>query len=351
MNESKDLLVKIRSRKASWSDYSSFLNLKKSEVESFFLLAQEITKQNFNNTLKIYNPTQKFPAISITGSECALHCEHCNEKYLKGMKPILTNKDLEYFLMEHSRNEGIGVLISGGCEPDGSVPLVNYLDTIKKVKNKTNLIINTHTGLLNKETAQKLAEANVDIVSFDINLDEEIIKNIYHLDKGVSDYKQAIELLKKNNLNIVPHICVGLYYGKVHKELESIKFIKETEINPALIVIIALIPPKNSKVKFERLKPFDIAKVIALIRFMFPYTEISLGCMRPRRDIKIDVEKYALKAGINRIELPSRDTLKWLKSINPGIKFQFFSACCAIPNKHENFAKSKDSDIKRYLSI
>ncbi len=351
MNKSKDLLHKIRSKKATWSDFSSFLNLEKNEMEPFFILAQEITKRNFNNTLKIYNPTKKFPALSITGSECALHCEHCNEKYLKGMKPILTNNDLESFLMKHSRNEGIGVLISGGCEPDGSVPLIKYLDTVKNVKKKTNLIINTHTGLLNEETAQKLAEANVDIVSFDINLDEEIIKNIYHLDKSVNDYKQAIKLLKKNKLNIVPHICIGLYYGKVHKELESIKFIKENKINPSLMVLIALIPPKNSKIKFERPKPFDIAKVIAVLRFVFPYTELSLGCMRPRGDIKTDVEKYAIRAGINRIELPSRDTLKWVKSTNPGIKFQFFSTCCAIPNRYENIAKSKDSDIKRYLSI
>ncbi len=351
MNKSKELLHKIQSKTASWSDFSSFLTLEEPELEPFFLHAQEITRQNFNNILKIYNPTNRFPAISITGNKCALKCEHCNEKYLKGMKSLITNSDLESFLMKHSRNEGIGALISGGCELDGSVPLINYLDTIKEVKNKTNLIINTHTGLLNKETAQKLADAKVDIISFDINLDEEIIENIYHLDKSVNDYKQAIELLKEHKLNIVPHICIGLYYGKIHKELESIRFIKESDINPSLIVIIALIPPKNSKVEFERPKAIDIAKIIALIRFVFPYTEISLGCMRPRGNIKIMLEKYAIKSGITRIELPSKDTLKWLKRSNPDVTFQFFSACCAIPSNFENFAKSKDSDIKRYLSI
>ncbi|MFX1338783.1 MAG: radical SAM protein [Promethearchaeota archaeon] len=351
MNKATDLLQKIRSSTASWTDYSSLLKLDRQEMEPFFLLAQKITTQNFKNILKIYNPTNKFPAISITGNNCALHCEHCNEKYLRGMKSLTTNNDLERFLMEHSRNGGIGALISGGCESDGSVPLINYLETVKKVKRNTNLIINTHSGLVNSETAQKLAEAKVDIISFDVNLDEQIIKNIYHLDKSVNDYKQAIALLKKNNLNIVPHICIGLYYGKIHKELDSIKFIKETEINPSLIVIIVLIPPKNPKVEFKRPKPFDIAKIIALIRFVFPSTEISLGCMRPRGDIKIKLEKFAIKAGINRIELPSRDTLKWVKSINPEIQFQFFSACCAIPNNYEDYAKSEDSDIKRYLSI
>ncbi|TFG23892.1 MAG: radical SAM protein [Promethearchaeota archaeon] len=351
MNDAKNLLFRIRSGSASWVDFSAFLELESKELEPYFFFSQDITKKNFNNTLKIYNPNKKFPAISITGSECSLHCEHCNEKYLKGMKPILTNDDLESFLIEHSQNNGIGVLISGGCNPDGTVPLKNFLDTVKKVKKKRNLIINTHTGLLDEETAQKLAEANVEMISFDINLDKEIIENIYHLDKGINDYKKAVELLKKYKLNIVPHICIGLYYGKLHKELESIKFIKEAEINPSLIVLIALIPPKSSKVNFQRLNPIDIAKVIAVIRFVFPYTEISLGCMRPRGEIKNEVERYAIKAGVNRIELPSPDTLKWVKSINPEINFKFFSACCAIPTEYEIYAKSKDSDIKRYLSI
>ena len=350
MSKIEKLLNRIKCRNANWSDFSEFLNLSKDDIEPFFDIAYKETKQNFNNTLKIYNPTNKFPAISITGDKCALHCEHCNEKYLKGMKPILNNLDLELFLMNHYENGGVGALISGGCETDGSVPLIKFLDTIKKVKDQTNLIINTHTGLLHETTAQSLAEAGVDIVSFDINLDEEILREIYHLDKDLTDYKKAIILLKRYKLNIVPHICIGLYYGKLHKELESIKFILESEINPSLIVLIALIPPKNS-IKFETPRALDIAKIVAVIRFLFPHTEISLGCMRPRGSIKVELEKYAIKAGITRIEIPSKQTLKWLKKENPQVKLKYFSACCAIPEKYENLAISKYSDIKRYLNL
>jgi len=72
------------------------------------------------------------------------------------------------------------------------------------------------------------------------------------LDIELSEYKRAIELLKKYNLNIIPHICIGLHYGKLHKELDSLKFIKQIGINPTLIVLIALIPPKNSNKIFQR---------------------------------------------------------------------------------------------------
>jgi uncharacterized radical SAM superfamily protein len=351
MNEQKNLLAKIKSKTINWSELSIILRLSKEELKPFFKFAYNETKRNFNNTLKVYNPSKRFPAISITGDKCTLHCEHCNEKYLKGMKPVLNNRDLENFLLDHANKGGVGTLISGGCELNGSVPLKNFLKTIEKIKSQTNLIFNVHTGLLDEETAQKLAESKVDIISFDINMDDEIIRNIYHLDKRSSDYRKAINLLKEYGLNVVPHICIGLYYGEIHKELESIKFILDSKLNPSLIVLIALIPPKNRKTKFKTPNPLDIAKIITIIRILFPYTEISLGCMRPRGLIKVDIEKCAIKSGINRIEIPSSKTLKWLKRKNPNINFKFYSACCALPQKYEIFARSKDSEIRRYLNI
>jgi len=348
MSKPKNLLDKFKNGNPSWSDYSRFLDLKAIEVNPFFAVALELKNKNFGNQIKIYIPDKRFPAISITGDDCALECEHCNKKYLKGMNKILNKDDLERFLLNHFEKGGVGALISGGCEPDGSVPLLRFLDSIRIIKEKTNLIINTHTGLLNEETAKKLAEARVDIVSFDVTMDEEVIKKIYHLNKDPEDYKKSIEYLKSYNLNIVPHICIGLFYGKIHKELEAIKFLKESGVNPSLIVLIALIPPKDSNTKFIRLNPIDIAKVIAVIRFVFPNTEISLGCMRPRGKAKIQIEKSAILAGITRIEIPSIETLKWLKQKYPDIKFKFFSACCAIPEQFEKYAKSKEFDLKKY---
>ena len=71
--------------------------------------------------------------------------------------------------------------------------------------------------------------------------------------------------------------------------------------------------------------------------------------MRPRGNAKIEIEKYAIRSGINRIEIPSKKTLKWAKEIYPNITYKFFSACCAIPNEFEKFASSKSSDLKSYL--
>jgi len=59
MSEIEKLLNKIKFGNANWSDFSAFLNLSKDEIDPFFNIAYKVTKQNFNNTLKVYNPSNK----------------------------------------------------------------------------------------------------------------------------------------------------------------------------------------------------------------------------------------------------------------------------------------------------
>ncbi len=350
MNNLNELIFKIENDCVSWEDLSEIISLDDNSTSSIIPVVQKITQNNFGNKLKIYIPGKRFPAISLTGNKCSLHCEHCNEKYLDGMRALLKNSELETFLLSHRKNGGVGALISGGCDTDGAVPLFEYLDTIKRVKETTNLIINAHTGLLNEITAQKLAEVGIDIVSFDVNMDEDVITDIYHLRKNLDDNKKAVLLLQKYELNIVPHICIGIFYGNLHKELDSLKFIKDIMGNPPLIVLIALIPPKGKQSLFNTPDPLDIAKIVLLTRIIFPKTEISLGCMRPRGAIKTEIEKLAIQSGINRIEIPSSGTIKWLKSVNPDVELEYFSACCAIPRELEFLAVSNELEIKKYKS-
>jgi uncharacterized radical SAM superfamily protein len=348
MHDLEQIILRIKDSSATWDDYDKIIKTDSSQLESVFIQAYNTKILNFGSKLKIYIPGRNFPAISITGNECSLNCEHCNKKYLDGMIKILDPGSLQDFLINLSNDGGTGALISGGSDINGVVPIEDFLDDIREVKEKTQLIINAHTGLLDEKTAKKLTDSHVDIISFDVNMDEEIIKDIYHLDKDINDYKIAVENLKKHDLNIVPHICIGLYYGNIHKELDSIKFIKEVIVNPSLIVVIALIPPKNSKIPFKSPKAKEIAKVIALLRLLFPKTEISLGCMRPRGNLKFEIEKLAINAGITRIEIPSKKTLEWIKKNDPNVSFEFFSACCAIPAKFEELARSKKKDLKGY---
>ena len=82
-----------------------------------------------------------FPSISITGSSCALKCKHCNGKVLDTMFPALTPKALFDLCAKLKDNRAVGCLISGGCLPDGSVPIGEFVDAIAKIKKELGLTV------------------------------------------------------------------------------------------------------------------------------------------------------------------------------------------------------------------
>ena len=170
--------------------------------------------------LNCYYPGEKFPAISITGDECALNCKHCGQHYLKQMQSANTPEQLKTLCIELAQNGANGILISGGCDANGSVPLENFMDIIAAIKRETNLIVNVHTGLIaDIQTAQRLANTGADVASVDIVGDTETIQEIYGLDKTPNDYRLTLSFLFEGSIpNIVPHICIGLNHGELKGE-------------------------------------------------------------------------------------------------------------------------------------
>ena len=121
---------------------------KKEPIEQ---LIKEITFRNFNNEVNIFIPGRFFPALSVTGTDCSLQCEHCNITYLSHMTDVSDENKLRKSLDKLVSSGAQGCLISGGCDEDGKVPLLGYKDIFREYKEKTDLIFNFHVGLLNEE--------------------------------------------------------------------------------------------------------------------------------------------------------------------------------------------------------
>lgn len=310
-----------------FADFYGFSSLSLSEQMVFSNLVKKITADNFNNRVNVFIPGREFKSISVTGNSCDLHCEHCNKKYLTNMKDASTPEKLRHILDKMIEYQVQGCLISGGCTIEGKVPLLKYKDILKEYKDKTNLIFNFHTGLVNEQEIEELAEIPPDVVSFDFSLDEEIIHDVYHMEnRSPQDYIDTIDNFIKKGIQVIPHICVGLNFGSVKKELEALKYLQKYEFD--LIVFIVLIPP-NDNDKFTSTNISDILDVFYAARLLFPLTELSLGCMRPRGKDNQIIEELAVRAGFNRFVIPSKNTLKTLKENNYII--DEFQACCAIP--------------------
>ncbi|MHA1338994.1 MAG: radical SAM protein [Promethearchaeota archaeon] len=332
-------------------DFETYKSFRKRHYLQINKIIAKIVESNFLASLNIFIPGYEFPSLSVTGSDCQLNCEHCLKKYIHHMKDISTEEKLQSVFKKLVERNAEGCLISGGCTSEGKVPFLKFKATLKKLHKETNLIFNFHTGLISEEEVKQLKEIEPEVISFDFTLDEEIIKNIYHLNKSIEDYIKTFEYFKKYDLNVIPHITIGLNFGYVKKELDALKFL--SKFRHDLIVFIILIPPNiNSDIKSHKNNPFtkpnleDIDAILSFARLLFPDIELSLGCMRPRGKENTEIEKIAVDCGINRLVIPSKDTLNYLK--NKGYSIRKFKACCAIPlNAYKRKNKNnKDKDNK-----
>ena len=267
-----------------------------------------------------------FPTISVTGTSCALNCKHCGGKVLETMHPALTPEELFDLASKLKQNGAVGCLVSGGCLPDGSVPLDEFVPVIGRIKRELGLTVFVHTGILNLETAIALKEAGVDAALIDVIGSAETVKKVYNLKVSIQDYAESLKALDASGLSFVPHVIVGLNEGKLDGELEALKMIRQ--VKPSALVIIAFMPIHGTEMaKTSPPKPLDIAKVAAVARQMFPQTPLVLGCMRPKGAVRNETDVLALKAGVDAVAFPSEIAIMYAQS--KGYKATFSSFCCA----------------------
>lgn len=278
-----------------------------------------------NREITIYYPGRSFPSVSITGPSCSKPCDHCNGRYLKGMADVSMDGALYDFGIEHYSKGGTGFLLSGGCDIYGSVPLNdNIFRDIERLKRETELKINLHTGLVDRETAEKVGISGVDKVSFDLLGSNETIEKVLHMNRTVEDYVRSYEYLADSGVSIVPHILAGFHYGQPLGEVKAVEI--AARFDPEKAVLIILIPTPGTRM--EGMKSISVDDVLDIGREMRSKMEgdLVLGCMRPKGEQVLEFS--LLESGFNGIVMPSRETLKRCR--NEGWTLRSEYQCCAI---------------------
>jgi hypothetical protein len=242
------------------------------------------------------------------------------------MLPATTPRKLVDLCTLLKQKGAIGCLISGGCLPDGSVPLGRFVNAIAKVKRDLDLTIVVHTGVIELSMAKKLKEAGVDAALIDIIGSDETIREIYQLNMKVQDFDKSLRALHESGISFVPHVLVGLHYGKLKGEFKALQMI--SKYKPAAVIVIALMPIHGTSM--ENVSPpvsMDIAKVLALARLIMPTTPLVLGCMRPKGKDKGEIDVLAIETGVNAIAFPAEEAIEHAKSL--GLEISFSSLCCS----------------------
>ena len=217
------------------------------------------------------------------------------------------------------QNKGIkGILISGGLDENGKVP-IDY-SILEKIKRDTSLIINHHSGFLIKDDAKNIKKSGIDAVSVDFVGSDDTIKNILKMPFRVSDYENTVRYLVEEGVNVVPHICVGLDKGKIVGEYNAVEILKKYPINSlTLLVLIKSELEKKENIIYDIQ---SIKKFFLHVRKSFPDTMLSLGCMRPR------IQELDEMAPIfNNIVNPSKNMIKFIRNDKSIV---ITKVCCSV---------------------
>lgn len=267
-----------------------------------------------------------FVSVSVTGASCALQCDHCQSRVLEGMIPLQGASLFEQARVLASRGAR-GILVSGGCDKHGRVPLLRHVPHLKRIRDELGLAIRVHPGLPDEETAAALGEIDLDGAMIDVIGADETIREVYHLDVGVEEYEAALDRLSRHGVPLVPHIILGLHYGRMLGEWRALEMIGRHR--PKLLVLVILMPlygtamagvtpPSNE----------EIGSFFQVAREAFPEIPVSLGCARPIGPQKAVIDRLAIDAGLDGIAYPAEGIVAYARE--RGRAPRFHDACCGV---------------------
>jgi uncharacterized radical SAM superfamily protein len=139
--------------------------------------------------------------------------------------------------------------------------------------------------------------------------------------------RQSLDILEEHKIPTVPHVLVGLNYGKLGGEIEALQMIAEG--SPSAVVIIALSPVRKTPMEnVTPPSPETIGRIMTIARLGFPDIPLLLGCARPMGQHKIDTDMYAIRSGVNGIALISQDGVDFARE--RGLEPSFEDVCCSL---------------------
>jgi hypothetical protein len=269
-----------------------------------------------------------FPAFSITGGACALNCDHCQAKILEPMIAATSPAELERKVRDLVLLKDLrGFLLSGGSNRRNEVPYDRYYPTIEKLKRDfPHLRIAVHSALLDERRARRMEAAGVDVAMMDVIGAQETIRDVYHLDRPIADFEATLQALTATRMQVVPHIVIGLHYGRLLGEERAVEIVARYPVAALILVVVSPIYAPQDR-PFATVSTRDVAKVFVAARERVRNAPVQLGCIRPAGQHKLVTDAYAVMAGFDGIAYPAEGIVTLARAIGRPVEQEH--ACCS----------------------
>ena len=269
-----------------------------------------------------------FPAFSITGAGCALDCDHCQAKILEPMIPATKPQVLDRRVREMVEREALGgFLLSGGSNRANEIRYEPYLPVIAALKRDfPHLKVAIHSALTDTARARAMADAGVDTAMMDVIGAGETIREVYHLDRPVEDFEATLAALCATRMQVVPHIVIGLHYGRILGEERALDIVARHAIHSLVLVVVMPFYAKPGT--FATPDASDVGRIFLEARRRLPKREVLLGCARPPGMHRRVTDAYAVAAGLDGIAFPADGAVAAAQALGrPAVQEH---ACCSM---------------------
>jgi uncharacterized radical SAM superfamily protein len=269
-----------------------------------------------------------FPAFSVTAGGCALMCDHCQAKILEPMIPATQPEMLERSVRELIAAQDLqGFLLSGGSTRRNEIRYERYLPVVERLKREfPHLKVAIHSALLDAPRARAMESAGVDTVMMDVIGSPETIREVYHLERPVEDFESTLAALCATRMEVVPHIVIGLHYGRILGEPAALDIVSRHAVSSLVLVVI--MPFYARPGTFATPATSDVGRIFLEARKAIPERQVLLGCARPPGMHRRVTDAYAVMAGLDGIAFPADGTLAVAHAV--GRPAEQEHACCSI---------------------
>jgi uncharacterized radical SAM superfamily protein len=266
--------------------------------------------------------------VSITGGECKLQCDHCKAKILEPMLAATTPAALWRVANDAVAAGAKGMLLTGGSNHRDEVEYGPFLPTVRRVKDAfPEFRIAMHTALVDRDMARRIEAAGIDAAMLDVIGAQDTVSQVYHLRRPVADFERSLEALVETSLKVVPHIVIGLHYGRMLGEWAALEMVARHR--PAALVLVVVMPfYAPSQRPFATPVPIEVGRFFLDARRALPETPILLGCARPGGRAKLEIDAYAVMAGLQGIAHPADGMVEFALALGRDVKVT--PACCSI---------------------
>jgi uncharacterized radical SAM superfamily protein len=269
-----------------------------------------------------------FPAFSVTAAGCALMCDHCQAKILEPMIPATRPEALDRTVRDMiGRQDLQGFLLSGGSNRRNEIRYERFYPVVEKLKHDfPHLKIAIHSALLDEPRARAMEAAGVDTAMMDVIGARATIREVYHLDRQVEDFEATLAALSATSMEVVPHIVIGLHYGRLLGEPRALDIVSRHGIHSLVLVVV--MPFYTKPGLFQTPDPRNVGHVFLEARRRLAQKPVLLGCARPAGMHRRATDAYAVLAGLDGIAFPAEGTLAVATAIGrPAVQQH---ACCSI---------------------